>query len=65
MHATVEYHADYASDALIWDRNARSDVLTAVARAGVAIERALGAAQDVEGVIRGGAVFVVQTRPQI
>ncbi|CEG01373.1 Pyruvate phosphate dikinase,PEP/pyruvate-binding [Ostreococcus tauri] len=65
MHATVEYHADYASDALIWDRNARSDVLTAVARAGVAIERALGAAQDVEGVIRGGAVFVVQTRPQV
>ena len=65
MHATVEHHADYAGDALIWDRDARDRVLSAVARAGVAIERALGAAQDVEGVVRDGAVYVVQTRPQV
>lgn len=65
MHATLEQHADYVDDALIWDLDARERVLSAVARAGVAIERALGAAQDIEGVVRDGAVYVVQTRPQV
>lgn len=65
MHATVEHHADYASDPLIWDHDASQATLAAVARAGAAIERALGAPQDVEGVVRDGRVFVVQTRPQV
>ena len=65
MHAPVSHHADYASDPIIWDGDAQTSVLDAVARAGVAIERALGAPQDVEGVVRDGQVHVVQTRPQV
>jgi len=65
MHATAAHHADYASDALIWDRNVQHETLSAVARAGVAIERALASPQDIEGCVRDGVVYVVQTRPQV
>lgn len=65
MHHTIELHADYGGDALIWDPVTQEKLLSDVARAGVAIERALGAAQDVEGVIRNGKIYIVQTRPQV
>ena len=65
MHSTIELHADYGGDNLIWDVSTQDSLLADVARAGVAIERALGGPQDVEGVIRAGKIYVVQTRPQV
>ena len=39
---------------------------SAPSQVGVAIEKALGSAQDVEGVVdQGGNITVVQTRPQM
>ena len=57
--------ADYASDALVWDRRVQNETLSAIARAGVAVERALDSPQDIEGCVRDGVVYVVQTRPQV
>jgi len=57
--------ADDASDALVWDRRVQNETLSAIARAGVAVERALDSPQDIEGCVRDGVVYVVQTRPQV
>ncbi|KAK7818574.1 alpha-glucan water dikinase [Quercus suber] len=56
---------DYSSDPLIIDGNFRHSILSGIARAGSAIEELYGSPQDIEGVIRDGKVYVVQTRPQI
>jgi alpha-glucan,water dikinase len=56
---------DYSSDPLITDDNFRRTILSSIARAGSAIEELYGSPQDIEGVIRDGNVYVVQTRPQV
>ncbi|EEF34459.1 alpha-glucan water dikinase, chloroplastic [Ricinus communis] len=56
---------DYSSDPLIMDGNFRQSILSSIARAGSAIEELHGSAQDIEGVIRDGKLYVVQTRPQM
>jgi alpha-glucan,water dikinase len=56
---------DYSSDPLITDDNFRRTILSSIARAGSAIEELYGSPQDIEGVIRDGKVYVVQTRPQV
>ncbi|KAG8366087.1 hypothetical protein BUALT_Bualt17G0039400 [Buddleja alternifolia] len=56
---------DYSSDPLIVDGNFRSSILTSIARAGNAIEELYGSAQDIEGVVKDGKIYVVQTRPQM
>ncbi|KAL4638999.1 hypothetical protein ACB092_03G186300 [Castanea dentata] len=56
---------DYSSDPLIIDGNFRHSILSGIARAGSAIEELYGTPQDIEGVIRDGKVYVVQTRPQM
>ena len=59
-------HADYSSDPLVWDAAFQSDLLARIAEAGVAIEAALdGVPQDIEGVVKDGEIYVVQTRPQV
>ena len=59
-------HADYSSDPLVWDAAFQSDLLSRIAEAGVAIEAALdGVPQDIEGVVKDGEIYVVQTRPQV
>ena len=51
---------------LLADEGFRRDLLSRVAKTGAAIEAALGSAQDVEGCVAAdGAIFVVQTRPQM
>jgi len=51
---------------LLTDEGFRKDLLSRVAKTGAAIEDALGSAQDVEGCVAAdGAIFVVQTRPQV
>lgn len=56
---------DYSSDRLITDGNFQKTVLSSIARAGSAIEKIYGSPQDIEGVIKDGKVYVVQTRPQM
>ena len=56
---------DYSSDPLIMDPNFRQSILSSIARAGSAIEELYGSPQDIEGVVRDGKIYVVQTRPQM
>lgn len=56
---------DYSSDPLMVDSDYRHSILSSIARAGSAIEELYGSPQDIEGVIRDGKLYVVQTRPQM
>ncbi len=56
---------DYTGERLVRDRGFRDDLLRAVARIGLEVEKVLGSAQDIEGAVAGGKYFVVQTRPQV
>ncbi len=56
---------DYSSEPLVWDSAIRSDLLRRIAEACAEIERAAGAPQDIEGAVRQGKLYVVQTRPQV
>jgi alpha-glucan,water dikinase len=57
---------DYSSDPLTADRTFRQQMLSTVAGAGWALEKELGSAQDIEGVVDPeGKVWIVQTRPQV
>ena len=51
---------------IVSDEGFRKMLLTTVLKAGLEIEKALGSAQDIEGVIDAdGKLTVVQTRPQM
>ena len=56
---------DYRGEKLVWDESFRLETLRSIARAGLEVERLLGSAQDIEGAIAGGRLYVVQTRPQV
>lgn len=56
---------DYSVDPLINDRKFRQSVLNSIARVGSAIEELYGFPQDIEGVVKEGKIYVVQTRPQM
>lgn len=56
---------DYSSDPLINDGNFQQSILSSIARAGHAIEELYGSDQDIEGVVKDGKIYVVQTRPQM
>ncbi|KAL3630994.1 hypothetical protein CASFOL_023978 [Castilleja foliolosa] len=65
MDEEEESVLDYSSDPLIIDGNFRSSILSSIAHAGNAIEVLYGSAQDIEGVVKDGKIYVVQTRPQM
>lgn len=65
MDKEDEVVLDYSSDPLINDKNFQKSILSNIARAGDAIEKLYGSSQDIEGVVRDGKIFVVQTRPQM
>ncbi|KAE8707264.1 Alpha-glucan water dikinase [Hibiscus syriacus] len=56
---------DYSTDSLINDGEFQQRILSSIAGIGNAIEQLYGSPQDVEGVVRDGKVYVVQTRPQM
>uniref|UniRef100_A0A1D1ZIR7 Alpha-glucan water dikinase, chloroplastic n=1 Tax=Anthurium amnicola TaxID=1678845 RepID=A0A1D1ZIR7_9ARAE len=56
---------DYSSDPLIVDANFCKSVLSSIAQVGSAIEELYGSPQDIEGVVKDGKTYVVQTRPQM
>lgn len=55
----------YSGEKLLWDEAFKHKVLTAIVEIGIAVEKAIGSPQDIEGVYSGGNLFVVQTRPQM
>ncbi|KAL3819264.1 hypothetical protein ACJIZ3_005169 [Penstemon smallii] len=65
MDKEDEVVLDYTSDALIIDGKFRHSILSSIARVGSAIEELYGSAQDIEGVVKDGKIYVVQTRPQM
>ena len=57
---------DYSTDPMVSDEQFRGQALAAIAHAANEIELALGSPQDIEGCIAAdGALYVVQTRPQV
>ncbi|KAK1425887.1 hypothetical protein QVD17_21249 [Tagetes erecta] len=56
---------DYSSDPLIVDFDFQKSILSSIARVGDCIEKLYGSPQDIEGVVRDGKIYVVQTRPQM
>jgi alpha-glucan, water dikinase len=56
---------DYSNEPLIWNAEFRSATLTAIAKLGIEVEKALGSPQDIEGAVRKGEHFIVQSRPQV
>ncbi|XP_042048973.1 alpha-glucan water dikinase, chloroplastic-like isoform X2 [Salvia splendens] len=56
---------DYSSDALIVDGDFRHSILSNIGVAANAIEGLYGSPQDIEGVVKDGKIYVVQTRPQM
>lgn len=65
MDFEEERVVDYSTDRLIVDEAFQKTILTKIAQAGYDIEKLLGSAQDIEGVIKDGELYVVQTRPQM
>ncbi|KAK4423858.1 Alpha-glucan water dikinase, chloroplastic [Sesamum alatum] len=65
MDEEEEVIVDYSSDPLIVDGEFCRSILSSIARAGSAIEDLYGSAQDIEGVVKDGKIYVVQTRPQM
>lgn len=55
---------DYSKQDLSLSGGERAEVGGKLAEVGVALEQAFGCAQDVEGALQSGEIFVVQTRPQ-
>ncbi|XP_072989475.1 alpha-glucan water dikinase 2 isoform X1 [Typha latifolia] len=56
---------DYSRDRLIHDKGFQQSVFQRIAEAGKIIEGIYGSAQDIEGVVKDGEIYVVQTRPQV
>jgi alpha-glucan,water dikinase len=56
---------DYTNEPLVWDETFRRNLLDAIGKVGLEVERACGSPQDVEGAVAGGQCYVVQTRPQV
>lgn len=57
---------DYSADQIVVDSNFRKLLLSKISTTGAEIERSIGTAQDIEGVVdTEGRIFVVQTRPQM
>ncbi|KAG0623205.1 hypothetical protein M758_3G156100 [Ceratodon purpureus] len=65
MDLEEERLVDYSTDKLILDEAFQKTILTKIAEAGYAVEELLGSAQDIEGVIKDGELYIVQTRPQM
>jgi len=60
-----EANLDYTQEPLIWNKTFREELTMKIAHVGLEVERACGAAQDVEGAVAKGKFYVVQTRPQV
>ncbi|KAF8404738.1 hypothetical protein HHK36_009627 [Tetracentron sinense] len=65
MDKEEEAVLDYSCDRLIVDKGFQLSLFSKIAEVGKIIEGVYHSAQDIEGVVKNGEVYVVQTRPQI
>ncbi|KAJ1275385.1 hypothetical protein BS78_05G131700 [Paspalum vaginatum] len=65
MDKEEEVVLDYTTDRLFRDSSFQKTILSSIARTGYAIEELYGSPQDIEGVVKDGNIYVVQTRPQM
>jgi alpha-glucan,water dikinase len=66
MKEAQEVHLSYRTERLYTDEAFRTSLIQRLLAVGVEIERLYeGQPQDIEGVLQGSQVFVVQTRPQV
>jgi alpha-glucan, water dikinase len=65
LKAPRQVDLDYTHQPLVWDEPFRQNLLAAIARIGLELERVSGSPQDIEGAIAGQDYYVVQTRPQV
>lgn len=56
---------DYSKDPIVADKPFQTSLFSRIAEAGKLIEDLYGCAQDIEGVVKDGKIFIVQARPQI
>ena len=56
----------YSKEPLVTNASFRTSLLQKLLAVGLAVEQCFeGQAQDIEGVVTGGEVYVVQSRPQV
>ncbi|XP_030934954.1 alpha-glucan water dikinase 2 isoform X1 [Quercus lobata] len=65
MDKEEEVVLDYSKDRLVVDKTFQVSLFSKIAEAGKIIEGLYGRPQDIEGVVKDGIIYVVQTRPQI
>lgn len=56
---------DYSNDPLLCNKSYQQSIFQRIAEAGKIVEDIFGSAQDIEGVVKDGEIYIVQTRPQI
>lgn len=56
---------DYSRDRMIIDRAFQVSLFSRIAEVGKIVEGLYGRPQDIEGVVKDGVIYVVQSRPQI
>ena len=62
----VQTVADYSSDMMCNEQSYQQRMLAAIGIVSLQLERLMGSAQDIEGIIdRSNAIHIVQTRPQV
>mmetsp|Transcript_11783 Transcript_11783/g.43062 ORF Transcript_11783/g.43062 Transcript_11783/m.43062 type:complete len:1166 (-) Transcript_11783:1093-4590(-) len=62
--AVATLAVDYSNEPLLWDPAFRSAMCHRLAQVAVALERAMGGPQDIEGSIVGDTIHLLQARPQ-
>ncbi|XP_010254601.1 PREDICTED: alpha-glucan water dikinase 2 isoform X2 [Nelumbo nucifera] len=65
MDEEQEVLLDYSCDRLMVDKSFQLSLFSKIAEVGNIIEGLYRSAQDIEGVVKDGEIYVVQTRPQI
>ncbi|XP_062028443.1 alpha-glucan water dikinase, chloroplastic-like [Rosa rugosa] len=55
---------DYSSDRMIFDRGFQVSLFSRIADVGKILEGLYGCPQDIEGVVKDGLIYIVQSRPQ-
>ena len=56
---------DYSLDPLVVVHNFRHSILSKNAQVRLVVEKLYRSPQDVEGVVKDGEIYIVQTRPQM
>ncbi|XP_010439039.1 PREDICTED: alpha-glucan water dikinase 2-like [Camelina sativa] len=65
MDEAEEVVVDYSREPLIVDKAFQMRLFSTIAEAGNVIETLYGSPQDIEGVVKGGHIYIVQARPQV